>query len=351
MKDKYENKITGYKQILVAGPSWVGDMVMAQSLFMELKAQYPEAEIDVLAPSWSLPVLMRMPQLRQAIVMPVGHRVFGLRERFRIGKTLRKTGYDLAIVIPRSWKSALTPYFARIAQRTGYRGEMRYGLLNDIRKLDKTILKQTVQRYVALGRSKTESQESAPAIHYPVLEVDSDNQKSLLISLELNKDRPVIAFMPGAEYGKAKCWPVENFAALAEKLVSKGAQVWLMGSAKDDAVAQQIMQAASCTYIHNLCGRTQLEDVIDLLALSAMAITNDSGLMHIAAAVDCQVVAIYGSSTPAYTPPLSDKAKIMYLGLECSPCFKRECPFGHYNCLKNISVDDVVSICEKVDVL
>jgi len=351
MKDKYENNITVYKQILVAGPSWVGDMVMAQSLFMELKAQYPDADIDVLAPSWSLPVLMRMPQLRQAIIMPVGHGAFGLRERFLLGKTLRKTGYDLAIVIPRSWKSALTPYFARIVQRTGYRGEMRFGLLNDIRKLDKSILKQTVQRYVALGRPKTDNLESAPAIHNPVLDVDSDNQESLLISLELNKDRPAIAFMPGAEYGKAKCWPAEHFAMLAEKLVSKGAQVWLMGSAKDDAVAQQIIQAASCAHIHNLCGKTRLEDVIDLLALSAMAITNDSGLMHIAAAVDCQVVAIYGSSTPEYTPPLSDKAQVMYLGLECSPCFKRECPFGHYNCLKNISVDDVIRICEKVDVL
>lgn len=326
------------QQILVAGPAWVGDMVMAQSLFITLKQRPHPVEIDVLAPAWSNPILARMPEVRAAINLPVSHGEFGLLRRYKLGKSLRVKKYDQAIITPRSFKSALVPYFAKAKQRTGYRGEMRYGMLNDIRSLDKNILKQTVQRYVALGLDANSTQ--APAIPFPKLTVDNNNLQRLLPELDLNLDKPVIAFLPGAEYGEAKRWPIEYYRQLANKLCEQGLQVWIFGSEKDHAVASEIVKGNIAV---NLCGKTRLEDSIDLLSVCKSAVSNDSGLMHIAAAVNIPLVAIYGSSTPDYTPPLTNKVKIQYLGLECSPCFKRNCPLGHINCLKNITVEQVLS--------
>jgi len=324
------------QQILVAGPAWVGDMVMAQSLFMTLKQRSHPVEIDVLAPAWSNPIIARMPEVRESINLPVSHGEFGLLRRYELGKSLRVKQYDQAIITPRSYKSALVPFFAKAKQRTGYLGEMRYGLINDIHSLDKNVLKQTVQRYVALGIN--DDTDQIPTIPFPKLTVDEDNLQRLLKELKLNLDKPVIAFLPGAEYGEAKRWPIEYYAELANKLNTQGVQVWILGSEKDRQAAETIAKENTAI---NLCGETHLEDSIDLLSVCKSAVTNDSGLMHIAAAVDIPLVVIYGSSTPDYTPPLTNKAKIQYLGLECSPCFKRECPLGHTNCLKNITVDDV----------
>lgn len=324
------------QKILVAGPAWVGDMVMAQSLFMTLKQRSTPVEIDVLAPAWSNPILLRMPEVKEVINLPVSHGEFGLLRRYQLGKRLRINKYDQAIITPRSYKAALVPFFAKAKKRTGYRGEMRYGVLNDIHKLDKNILKQTVQRYVALGLEGDLTQ--LPNIPFPKLSIEKNNLQRLLSELELNLDKPVIAFLPGAEYGEAKRWPVQHYADLANKLLEQGFQVWILGSEKDNASAELIAKENTAI---NLCGNTRLEDSIDLLSVCKSAVTNDSGLMHVAAAVDIPLVAIYGSSTPDYTPPLTNKAKIQYLKLECSPCFKRTCPLGHTNCLKNISVDDV----------
>jgi len=330
--------VNGAQQILIAGPAWVGDMVMAQSLFITLKQRPHPVEIDVLAPAWSNPILARMPEVRAAINLPVSHGEFGLLRRYKLGKFLRVKKYDQAIITPRSFKSALVPYFAKAKQRTGYRGEMRYGMLNDIHSLDKNILKQTVQRYVALGLDANSTQ--APEIPFPKLTVDDNNLQRLLTELDLNLDKPVIALLPGAEYGEAKRWPIEYYRQLANKLCEQGLQVWIFGSEKDYAAADEIVKGNVAI---NLCGKTQLEDSIDLLSICKSAVSNDSGLMHIAAAVNVPLVAIYGSSTPDYTPPLTNKVKIQYLGLECSPCFKRTCPLGHTNCLKNITVEQVLS--------
>lgn len=324
------------EKILVAGPAWVGDMVMAQSLFITLKQRSHPVEIEVLAPAWSNPILARMPEINSVINLGVAHAELGLLKRYRLGKSLRDKKYDQAIIIPRSFKSALVPFFAQAKQRTGYRGEMRYGVLNDIRSLDKTVLKKTVQRYVNLGLEADVTQ--APVIPFPKLRVDKENQQQLIENLKLSLNKPIIAFLPGAEYGEAKRWPLDYYAELANKIYAQGMQVWIFGSVKDYTAASTISKGNSAI---NLCGKTTLTDSIDLLSVCKSAITNDSGLMHIAAAVNIPVVAIYGSSTPDYTPPLTNKAKIQYLNLECSPCFKRDCPLGHTNCLKNITVTDV----------
>jgi heptosyltransferase-2 len=325
------------QRILVVGPAWVGDMVMAQSLFITLKQRSPDVTVDVLAPAWSLPLLSRMPEVDEAIALPVSHGEFALGKRFRIGQQLRNRGYTQAIVIPRSYKAALVPFFAGIPVRTGYRGEMRYGLINDMHVLDKKVLTQTVQRQVALGLP--ENAELPPAIPFPKLDIDEHNQKRLLAELELNLERPIVGMMPGAEYGPAKQWPVSSYQDLAGNLVADGYQVWVFGSEKERVIGEQIASAGNA--VTNLCGATQLEDVIDLISLCDSVVSNDSGLMHVACATGRKVIAIYGSSSPAYTPPLSKNAEVIYRYLECSPCFKRTCPLGHTNCLTDIESETI----------
>lgn len=319
---------------LVVGPSWVGDMVMAQALFKHLASSQPQRPIDVLAPGWSLPVVARMPEIREGIAAATGHGELGLGKRRAIGKSLRGR-YDHAIVLPRSLKAALVPWFARVPRRTGFRGESRFGLINDMRPFDKSILDQTVKRFVALG---TERDEPLPPIPYPSLSIDAGNQQDVIAGLDIGTDKPVIAFMPGAEYGPAKCWPHDQFAELARRLDGDGFAVWVLGSGKDRPAGDAI---ASQSKAINVCGKTSLADVIDLLAYAQQAVSNDSGLMHIAAAVGTHTHGVYGSSSPHFTPPLTDKRDIHWLDLDCSPCFERECPLGHLNCLKQLSAASI----------
>ena len=342
--DRNNNELkSDVRRYLIVGPSWIGDMVMAHSLFITLKQQYPDCLIDVLAPEWSLPILKRMPEVNEGLSADVSHGEFSFFKRRKLGLSLQSKQYTNAIVIPRSWKSALIPYFAGIPVRTGYRGEMRYGLLNDIRALNKAVLKQTVQRYVA--HAYQNNPQAAPAVPFPELKIDHDNQAKLLDQLGLKLDKPVVCMTPGAEYGPAKQWPIEYYARLAKELVDTGWQVWVIGSAKDETAGNEIV-AGNHGGLYNLCGKTQLVDTVDLLACAKTVVTNDSGLMHVAAAVGVELNVIYGSSTPDYTPPLSqeNKRNIFYLGLECSPCFERVCKYGHYNCLKKIDVDAVYSL-------
>jgi heptosyltransferase II len=331
------------RSYLIVGPAWVGDMVMAQSLFITLKRLYPDCKIDVIAPEWSLPILARMAEVNAGIAMPVSHGKLALLARWRLGKTLRQQKYTHAIVLPRSWKSALVPYFANVPVRTGYRGEMRYGLLNDMRELNKSDLTQTVQRFVAHAYGKDQALQTPLPIPYPVLRFDKHIREKLLVSLGLNLSRPVIGLMPGAEYGPAKQWPIKYFAELAAGLIEAGYQVWVFGSIKENSLGAEIIQGIP-EHAVNLAGKTSLVDAVDLIACTEQVVSNDSGLMHIAAALNVKVNAIYGSSTPAYTPPLTDSVAVFYKSISCSPCFDRVCKFKHYDCLTSIAADEVLSV-------
>jgi len=328
------------KKILVIGPSWVGDMVMAQSLFMTLKSNNPACQIDVLAPGWSLPLLERMPEVTKAHTMPLLHGQFGFTQRVQIGKGLRFESYDQAIVLPNSWKSALIPYFANIPLRTGYVGEVRWGLLNNTRKLDKQLLTMTVQRFVALAIPAIEKQ--VPECPTPVLKIDKTNQQQAAEKFNLDLSNRVLALCPGAEYGPAKQWPATHYAELAKNKLAQGWYVWIFGSDKDKAIAEQINQLAG-NACQDFSGKTSLAEAIDLMSLAEVVVSNDSGLMHVAAALDKQVIALYGSSDPSFTPPLNKDAKVINLNLDCSPCFKRECPLGHTHCLTEISAQQVIA--------
>lgn len=322
------------EKILVLGPAWVGDMVLAQSLFKTLKANQPNCTIDVAAPAWTLPLLDRMPEVAEKIALPFKHGELAFWKRIAFGRALKSKSYTQAIILTNSFKSAILPWAAAIPKRTSFLGEMRYGLINDIRTLDKTKLKMTVQRFVTLGLAP---HDNLPAVlPRPALTANIAHAQALCQSLQIPPlETPVLGLCPGAEYGEAKRWPAEHYAEVANAAITKGWQVWLFGSDKDIPVTTQINQLTQNKCL-NLGGKTKLGDAIDLMALCHTVVSNDSGLMHVAAALDKKLVAIFGSSDPYHTPPMHPDAVIEYLKLECSPCFERECPLGHLNCLTQI---------------
>lgn len=310
---------------------------MMQPLLMRLRAQQPDCAIHVLAPPWSAPLLARMPEVSGVIENPFAHGQFDWEGRRALGRRLAGAEFSQAYVLPNSWKSALVPWFAGIPVRIGYTGEARFGLLN--RRYPKSTLLRLVDRYAALaGPADGPTPE-------PRLTSTPEQQRAAREALGLPPDGGPVVFCPGAEYGPAKRWPTHHFASLARRVTSADFPVWIVGSAKDAPVGDEIVAMAEGTAL-NLCGRTSLEQAIDLIAGARAVVSNDSGLMHVAAALDRPLAALYGSSSPAYTPPLSSRATILSLGLECSPCFKRECPLGPpetLRCLEALEPERVAS--------
>lgn len=330
---------------LIIGPSWVGDMMMSQSLYRTLKQLNPNNEIDVMAPAWCRALLTKMPEINQSIAMPLGHGEFELAKRFKLGKSLRDSHYDQAIVLPNSLKSALIPFFAKIPKRTGWKGEMRYGLLNDMRKLDKQAFPLMVQRYIALAYPKQQihsAEELPQPLLWPKLNVDQNEVIESLVTFNIPQDTPLIGFCPGAEFGPAKRWPDYHYAVLADMLVKQHAKILIFGSVKDRQVGEQII--AHMTYKDqciNLAGETKLEQAVSLIRACEAIVTNDSGLMHVAAALDRPLVALYGPSSPEFTPPLSNKAKVIRLITGYHRVRQGEAEQGYHQSLIDIKPDNV----------
>lgn len=335
-------------KILVIGPSWVGDMMMSQSLYRTLKVRYPQATIDVMAPAWCRPLLSRMPEVNEAIPMPLGHGALELGARRRLGVSLRERRYDRAYVLPNSYKSALVPFFANIPVRTGWRGEMRYGVLNDARVLDKQAWPLMVERYVALAYDKgvMDSAKDLPQpLLWPQLQVEESEQRRICNTFGILTDRPIIGFCPGAEFGPAKRWPHYHYAELAKQLIDEGYQVVLFGSAKDHEAGNEILTMLSLeqqAWCRNLAGETQLEQAVILLAACRAVVTNDSGLMHVAAALNRPLVALYGPSSPDFTPPLSHKARVIRLITGYHKVRKGDAAEGYHQSLIDIQPEQVL---------
>lgn len=331
--------MTSRYRYLIIAPAWVGDMIMAQTLFISLKQQDPNCVIDVVAPRSTASLLQYMPEVHEVISLSLGHGEFAFKARRQLGLSLRDKGYTQAIVMTNSWKSALIPWFAKIPQRTGWRGEFRYGLLNDVRVLDKTQYPLMIEQFIALGYLPNASLPR-PLVK-PALFVSMEAKLQIAAKFTVDVEKPVLALCPGAEYGPAKQWPAAYYAEVAKAKHAEGWQVWIFGSPKDAAVAQEIQQLSGGV-CKNLAGKTSLAEAVDLLACADTVVTNDSGLMHVASALEKHVIAVYGSSSPKFTPPLSEHAKVLSLNLSCSPCFKRECPLGHLNCLKQLMPEQVL---------
>lgn len=331
---------------LVIAPSWIGDAVLTQPLLARLKAEEPEARIDVFAPKWAAPVYERMPEVSALIDNPFLHGELALIQRFRLGQRLVAKRYQRAYVLPNSLKSALVPFFAGIPERIGFVGESRYGLINRRHTLDKQRLPKMIDRYTLLAEAPgTPEPQRVPPLY---LHSSPALQQAVLIELGLAQgggtDKPPVVFCPGAEFGPAKRWPAAHFASLARVMIERGYPVWLLGSTRDKPIADEIV-ANSPGACRNLCGKTDLSQAIDLLAQAALVVSNDSGLMHIAAALDRPLVALYGSSSPIFTPPCSAQASIVRIDIECSPCFERRCPYEHLDCLQKLEPSKVLDAC------
>lgn len=320
------------ERILVVGPSWVGDMVMSQVLYKLVRQKWPDCEIDVLAPPAALPLVSRMREVNRGIRFDMAHGEFALGRRLAFGESLKSNQYTRSIILPNSLKSAIVPFAADIPIRTGFRGEYRYFLINDMRLMSKRRLPRMIDRFAALGMKIGQQAGDLP---YPELMADPANLAELLESLNLQLDQPVLGICPGAEFGDAKKWPEAHYAALAKRAISAGYQVWIFGGKHDESTASEIQTKGGEGCV-NLAGKTTLLDAIDLLSVCDQVVSNDSGLMHIAAAVGVHTTVVYGSTSPEFTPPLTDDLDIVSLELDCSPCFKRSCPLKHKNCLNQL---------------
>ena len=326
---------------LIIAPQWIGDAVMTEPLLRRLAARGERLAVGALP--WVAPVYRAMPQVAEVIEFPFAHGGLQFKARRALAKNIEGR-FDKAYVLPNSLKSALLPFLASIPERVGYLGEARVGLLTHRLKnpRDKPPM---VAFYSAL------SGEGGLLDDRPELHMDAALAEATLQGLGLQRGAYIV-FAPGAEYGPAKRWPASHFAELAANL---GLPVVLLGSAKEAALCNEIaapvnaVQASKCL---NLAGKTSLPQALSLIAGSQSTVSNDSGLMHVAAALGVRQVAIFGSSSPLHTPPLNDKASVLWLKadpayqppLDCAPCFARECPLGHTRCLHDIGAGRVLDL-------
>ena len=320
---------------LVISPNWIGDAVMAQPLLQLLKQQNPGRPIDVLAPPSVAPVWRAMNEVDSVLETPFRHGPLQLGERWKYGRLLKKQGYADAYVLPNTLKYALIPLFAGIEKRVGYKGEMRFGLINRMHR-DDVPPRPMVPFYAALaGEPGAPLRRDVPR---PAMQVESGVIDALCARLEIDRARPLVVFAPGAEFGAAKRWPARHFAALAQAVMAAapGAQVALLGSPKDKAACDDIVAITGAAHMFNLAGVTKLDEAIALIAGAAAVVANDSGLLHIASALNRPVIGLYGPTDPDHAPPFSDMAKAMSLRLACSPCRQRECPLGHHDCMEKM---------------
>ena len=325
---------------LVIAPQWIGDAVMSEPLLARLAAR--GEQVTVAALPWVAPVYRAMPQVAEVIELPLAHGRLDWAERRRIAAGLRGR-FDTAYVLPNSIKAALIPWFARIPTRVGYHGEGRYLLLN--RSLPNPAGRPPmVAFYSALAGAPT-GPEERPRLAFSAAAIESALQAT-----ELERGR-YWAFAPGAEYGPAKRWPAAHYAELARSLhASSGLAVVLLGSGGEAALCDEIAAAApgACRVF---AGKIALVDAMALIAAARGVVTNDSGLMHVAAAFGVPHVAVFGSTSPEHTPPLNPRAQVLWLKeelqLDCAPCFDRVCRFGHTRCLVGVSAARVETALER----
>jgi heptosyltransferase-2 len=321
------------KKLLIIPQNWLGDIVMSQTLLKRVKSENPNTTIDVLVNSQFKSLVERMPETNKAIILNCAHKELGFFKRLSLAKKI-KGNYDQSIVLSRSIKSALIPYLAKIPIRTGELGESRYLLINDLRKFNREDRRKTAFRYVSMFSNKEEALNEK---YYPSLQSDSKNIKKLFDKYQLNLEKKIIIFAPGAAFGPSKMWPMEKFKELGEKL-NKEFFILILGSNNEKIIGDKIITNKNML---NLCGKTSITDATDLMHVSEFCISNDSGLMHLASATNTKSISIYGATSPQLTPPLTKNKEIHYKGLPCSPCFEKICKYGHYNCLVEIQADDV----------
>ena len=331
-------------RILVIAPNWIGDAVMSQPLLSAIKVSYPNAAIDVLATPWVAPVYRACSEVSELIEADLRHGQLQWGMRRELAAQIKKRNYASCYVLPNSLKSALIPWLANIPVRIGYQGELRRFLLTETKANSPKMQRiPMVEHYANLCAPSRNSDTAIPAPQLTPTTSALERARTRLQAAGIQTDTLVV-LCPGAEYGPSKRWPAAHFAGLAQSILTAKptASVVLLGSPSDHTIGDVIVSsAASQGRIFNWCGATSLDEAIAIISLCSKVVSNDSGLMHIAAALQVPQVAVFGSSDPNHTPPNSVKATIISLHLPCSPCHQRECPLGHLNCLNQISPERV----------
>ena len=327
---------------LFVAPQWIGDAVMTEPLLRELHRR--GEQITVAALPWVAPIYQHMGSVSQVYELPFAHGKLQWSERRALARQWRGK-FDRAYVMPNSLKSALVPWLARIPERIGYHGESRYGLLTHrIPNPPRDERPPMVDFYLALSGKPGDTHHRVQ----PVLQRATESVRQTLQANGLQAGAYTV-IAPGAEYGPAKMWPATHVADLCQRIQGR---VVLLASTKESDLCQSIAHMAASSHVLNLAGKTSLSQAFDLISAARDVVSNDSGLMHVAAALGVPQVALFGSSSPRHTPPLSDKAQVIWLAddpqytpaLDCAPCYARTCQFGHTRCLNDIRPDRVAQL-------
>ena len=323
------------EKFLIIAPSWIGDLIISQSLLKYLKKEYPNCQIDMIVRPELTNLVKMMPEVKNIYPLDIKHKEFGLIKRHILAKEIKKHLYSTSIILPNSFKSAIIPWLANIPIRIGYNRELRLFLLNKKYSLIKH-KDSMVNRYLKLADG------SYSDVIRPSLLINGDSSKLISRKYLINNSKKNIVLCPEAEYGSAKRWPINKWMQLANFYKEKDYNVYFLGKNKSLEIKyQNILKKDS---IISLLGKTSLEEAAYILSIVDLVVTNDSGLMHITASVNTNLISIFGSSSPFYTPPLMKDqfGEVIYKALTCSPCFKRECPLQHLNCLNNISSEEIL---------
>jgi heptosyltransferase II len=324
--------------ILIVPYMWIGDFVRCHTVIKLLKGRFPSRPIDVLTTSLVAPLLDYMPEVRRGVVMDLPRKRLAMGRHYELAQRLRRERYGQVLVMPRTWKSALAPYLAGIPNRTGFVGEARFGLINDLRWGERH-LPRMVDRCALLALAKSETKPAdwpLPELCVPAAEIASWRQRLGLVT----DGRSVVAFAPGA-VGPSKRWPSRQYAELARQLTTQGHSVWVIGGPGEKDLAAEIARMDQAR-IRDLTG-ADLRNAILALAAASAAVSNDSGLLHVAAALGTPAIGIFGPTSPWHWAPLNPLSAVIETasGLPCRPCHKPVCRLRHHRCMLDISVDKV----------
>jgi heptosyltransferase-2 len=332
--------------ILIRSTNWIGDAVMTTPALRTVRRNFPEARLTMLALPWVADVFAACPHLDRIILYDRQGRHQGLRGKFRLAAELRAEQYDAAILFQNAFEAALITFLARIPIRAGYTTDGRGLLLTHGVRRHPEIKKKHQVHYYQEMLAGLGLQRSADTLELFLAPAAKQEAEVLLGQFARDRSRPLVGLNPGAAYGPAKCWPSAKYAALAARLTTAlDAQIVIFGTAADQKAAAEIAAAAGKQRVLDLTGRTSLAQALACIARCQLFVTNDSGLMHVAAALRIPSVAIFGSTNPVATGPFSEQAAVVRKAMPCSPCLKTRCPQGHFQCMEQVSMEEVFCEC------
>ncbi len=328
---------TDTRPILIVPYMWIGDFVRCHSVVKVLRQRFPNRPVDVLATTLCAPLADYMPGVRQAIVVDLPRSRLALSQQNALARRLKQENYGMALTMPRTWKAALAPFLAGIPERVGFAGEGRFVLLNDVRFGEKK-LPRMVDRCAMLALPRGATQP--PDWPLPELQVPASEIAAWRIRRGLTEDRPIVTLAPGA-VGPSKRWTTEGYAELAKRMRDDGAYVWVLGGPGEKEIATEIAAKGGAL---DLTG-TDLRDAVIALAAASVAISNDSGLLHVAAAAGARSIGIFGPTSPWHWAPLNPLAAVIETTSElpCRPCHKPVCRLAHHRCMRDIAADQVLA--------